>query len=402
MLFKYAFRNVLRQRKRTLVSASVVLIGAVILAFAQAFVTGMVDAMEYGYIDFQSGSVRVTTEEFYERERFMPVDAPVYDSDYWVETFRSLELTTAVEERVRFGILLGHGDNTVEAFGMGVDIENSELDIPEKIIEGEILGSGIYIGKGLAEKLGAEIGDELLLATQTTEGGLNGIKLPVAGFFDMNVSMFNNQYFFVQLDDAKRLLKLDDWGATTEILLFTEHPEDAFPLKDEVEPLIDDDMIALTFADAMGGMYILMEAARYIYVFFEGLILFLASFVIINTMMIAIFERVDEIGMMKAMGMTDNQVFWNFTLEGALIGAIGGVPGAVLGYLLIAFLGRNGMSFEDAMQGTDFVMDYMVYPRTGISTFLIILLVSLLVPAITAMIPARYTKKLTPSEALRQ
>src|SRR5208283_5169795 len=87
----------------------------------------------------------------------------------------------------------------------------------------DIIGHGIYIGDILARNLDIKIGEKLLLATKTSEGGLNGIKLPVEGIFHFGVTEMDRDFFFVDISDAKKLLKTGD--EVSEIYVFTKKNE---------------------------------------------------------------------------------------------------------------------------------------------------------------------------------
>ena len=119
-------------------------------------------------------------------------------------------------------------------------------------------------------------------------------------------------------------------------------------------------------------------------------------------MMMAIFERSKEIGTLKAMGMTDRQIFQNFTCEGAILGAMGGIPGAIAGFILISILSHVGINFEGSVQNIDMPIEYVIKPAIRMSDLIIAVVLSVTVPALAAMIPARHTAKMMPAEALKK
>lgn len=400
MWFEFAFRNVLRNRRRSFLTAMAVFFGAMIVGLAAGWVNGMVDMVMQNYIIYQTGNVRVTTQEFVDRERFVPVDALIPGADQLTGQLAAIPGVQQVEERVRFGILLGHEDLTVSAFGLGLDVLHSRLAIKDKMVAGSAETPGMYIGKDLAKKLGVRIGDQLLLATKTSEGGLNGIKLPVAGIFNLGIGMFNRKTFIIRLEDAKRLLKIS--GGTTEIFVYTEREDLTDRVTAAVRGLLPDGVVGKSYKELMGPLYSLYANMGVIYIFVEALILFLASFVVINTMMMAIFERLHEIGTLKAIGMTDRELFVNFTLEGGLIGAMGGIPGALLGYGLVTVAHFTGLNLEASLDALEMPLDNIFHPTLSIWVLFLVIGLSIVVPALAAMIPARYARKLLPAEALRK
>lgn len=331
MLLNFAFRNVLRNKKRTLLTASAIFFASIIVVFAQGWMNGIFDMFLNNTMKYQTGSLKITTESFVKREKFIPVDEIIADSDPLIEQIRKIKGVRSVEERIRFGIILGRDEKTVFAFGMGTDLKNTVLNLKDRIIEGGIEDSGIYIGMNLARKLGVKMGDELLLATQTSEGGLNGIKLPIKGIFRFRVAIFDSQMFFVGIGDAKKLLKIKD--GTTEIYVFSGDENNTPFIRAEIKKILPGGIMVRNVKDQLGNMYDFLTMGKFIFYFIEGLIIFLASFVVINTMMMAIFERLREIGTLKAMGFTDGDIQLNFIMEGSIIGTIGGFAGSILGML---------------------------------------------------------------------
>lgn len=400
MIFKFAFRNVLRNRKRSFLTVLTIFLAAILVGMAQGWVNGLLDVYISNFTKYLTGHVRITTDEFTKREKFMPVDELVPGSENIIKQVSKIEGVRAVKERIRFGILLGSDETTTESIGMGIDLKNNEFDLPNKLKSGKVTDSGIYIGDKLAEKLGVGLGQELLIATKTSEGGLNGIKLRIEGIFNFGM-MYDKKFFFISLKDAKRLLKI--YNGTTEIFVFADDLSLMSEVKKKITGILPEGLVAKTYKEQMGTEFIeTIEAMRPIYGFIEALVLFLASFVIINTMMMAIFERMREIGTMKAIGMTDRELFLNFTCEGAILGVAGGIIGAIVGFLILWAVSQNGIDFSAQVENLDMPIEYIIRPKLKISDLLVGLVISIVVPTIAAMIPARYARKLMPAEALRK
>jgi len=399
MIWKFALRNVLRNRKRSFLTMLTVFFGALLVGVTQAWVNGLVNDYIENFTRYQTGHVRVTTEEFLKREKFMPVDEVITGVEALKKKIENLQDVERVEERVQFGILLGHRETTVQAVGMGLELTSNPLDLKNKIIKGKFTGSGIYIGHKLAEKLKVSPGEELLIATKTSIGGLNGIRVTVEGIFRLGMA-YDKRYFFLDMKDTRRLLKLGD--STTALFIYSKSHDNVEDLKTHVSATLPGGIVAKTYKEQMGEFYATLDTMKSFYAFFEILVLFLASFVIINTMMMAIFERLREIGTMKAMGMTDGEIFLNFTCEGAIIGAAGGITGAIIGFLIISYFGTRGIDMSSQLESFEMPIEYVIHPVTQLKDLAIALAIAIVVPACAAMIPARYARKLMPAEALRK
>lgn len=379
-----------------------------ITVLAIGWMTGMMEMLFANYTRYQTGNARIVSEGFPARERFLPVDEFIPESAGILDNLRSMEGIRQVEERIRFGLMLAYGEKTVHAVGMGLDLQQSEFDMRSMLIDkdgqrmpnNDVEGEGLYLGEGLAKKLGIQQGEKILLATRTSEGGLNGIKLVVTGFFRMGMSAYDDRFFFLSLENAKQLLKLE--GMSTEIILFKEKNLKEEKLISLLQKTITPGLIVQSPADQLGAYYGLLKVSKSMYNVFMLFILFLASFVVMNTMMMSVLERVKEIGMLKSMGMTDRELIINFTLEGGIIGGIGGVLGTILGTVFVGMLYQTGVDMTDAVRGLDMPLESIIRPQIGLGGFLYCLVSSILVPAFASMIPAQYVKKFTPAEALRK
>ncbi len=309
MLLKFAFGNVMRNKKRSFLTALSIFFAALIVCFSQGWVFGMYEMLTSSMINYQAGNVRIITEEYKKREKFLPVDEIINNSDEIIMRIERYSEVDYVEERIRFGIMLGKDETTVFGLGIGIDFDNKTFNLKQKIIKGNIQNNGIAIGKDLAEKLGIDVGENILLATKTSEGGLNGIKLPVTAIISTGMKAFDKKVFFISLENAKKLLKIKN--GTTEIYIYTKRHEDSEIVQARIKDFLPRGTIALTYKEQLGGLIEFIEIEKKIIFFIFAIIIFLASFVVINTMIKAVYERLREIGTLKAIGMTDREIFIN-------------------------------------------------------------------------------------------
>ncbi len=398
--FKFAFKNVFRNSRRSLLTAASIFTGAIVIALMIGILNGFLDNFDSNYVDYQTGNLKVTTKDYVKYEKFLPVDETMTGADQLADKIKKIPGVDTVEERIRFGILLGNDQNTVPAFGIGADLNSPRLDLSNKIIKpGSLEKEGLYLGYTLAGKLNLKAGDQILLATKTTYGGLNGIKVRVKGLLSFGVGMFDSKFFYLDMANARKLLKMQDLD--TEVLVFTKRDYSIPEVQGKISAILPEPDTVRNIEEQVGGLYDLLQTARYIYYFFDLMVILLASFVIISTMMQAVFERMREIGTLKAMGMTDRDIFNSFTLEGAIIGTIGALPGGVLGYLIVLSLSVTGLSFEQA-KNMDLPFNFVVRPYIGIDVLIIAILAAVIISSLAAMIPARSAGKLMPAEALRK
>ncbi len=400
MILSYAFKNIFRNRRRSLITILSIFFAAMVVGFMQGWVSGLLNSFWDTFIQYQSGHVRVASKEFIKRERFLPVDEYISDSNNLKKQLLEIEHVKSVEERVRFSLLLSNADNTEPAVGVGLDLQKNSYNLKDKILKGEFSDSGVYIGRHLAERLKLSVGDTILIAAKTSEGGLNGIKADVKGVIAMGVAAYDKKYFFMSIETARTLLKLN--GSCNEIIIFADNSENTDAINMKIKNIIKDDYISQTYIEQSGGVYDLFEKGKIFYFIIEGIIMFLASFVIINTLMMAILERVREIGTLKALGFSDNEVFRLFTFEGAIMGVIGGITGALFGFSIIYYLSINGINFENAISTIDMPFPYIMKPKVDVYQPIIAMIITITVPVISSMISARRIRRISPADALKK
>ena len=201
----------------------------------------------------------------------------------------------------------------------------------------------------------------------------------------------------MNLSRAQKLLRMGN--GVTEILVFLKNPKDADGFARSLK--LPHGIEARTLNELLGPVASMLRFTDIFYALFFGFLVALAAFAIVNTMTVAVFERMREIGTLKALGMTDNEIFELFTLEGALLGLAGGLTGSALGYGLAAILAKHGINYGSMLKNISLPIPYVVYPKLDIGTVLFALLLVLVMSVLASAIPSWSARKLTPAEALR-
>jgi putative ABC transport system permease protein len=407
MLFKMAFRNVLRNKRRSFLTAVGIIIAVMLIVFAQGFITGMVDNMIDNTARVKSGHIRIVTPEYLRREKLLPLQEALYITPELEKMIAQTPEVTAFTYRIPFGVLLSKGENSKPAFGNAIDVKREkgfiDLSSDKYLVEGSYLEPGdeaILIGKGLAEELGFSVGDSLVIITSTAYGSPSGMNLTVKGIVETGHTGVDDNTFYIPLAAAQQLLDLE--GRAAEILVLLESREDAERVASRWQNQIEDDA-ELEFVpwqqdDILGMLQVIFKV--YWVIFF--IILLIASATIINTMLMAVFERIKEIGILKAMGMRGNRILWLLTAEASMIGLLGAAIGAILGIVLVILVPEINFS---ALSGQDIGSIYfnpIIKLNLSAGAALGCFLFGWFVATLTALYPARQGTKVRPAEALRR
>lgn len=407
MLLKMAFRNVLRNKRRSILTAVGIIIAVMLIIYAQGFITGMVGNMIENTARIKSGHVRIVTPEYLRREKLSPLEEALYITPELEKIIEETPEVTAYTYRIPFGVLLSKDDNSKPAFGTAIDVEREkgflDLSTENYLVEGSYLeanDNAILIGKGLAEKLGFKVGDSLVIITSDAFGSPSGMNLTVKGIVELGHANLDDNAFYIPLAAGQQLLDLKDRAA--EILVLLDAKDNAQKVASAWQEQAGETM-GLKFVpwqqdDLLGMMKVVFRVYWVIY----AIILLIASATIINTMLMAVFERIKEIGILKAMGMRGNRILWLLTAEASMIGLFGAVIGAVLGIVLaliapvVNFSSLSGMDMGSIYFNP--IIPVTLTPGVVFACFAF----GWFVATFTALYPARQGTKVRPAEALRR
>lgn len=337
------------------------------------------------------------------------------------ETRQYIQKPVKYEEKILFNRLLledAYPDliiknlragKTILGMGTGLDFERDTefINLIERIESGGLPAAGtqareMILTSGLAKKLNATVGDRITISTKTKYMGMNGMTLKVAGIVELPVAMFNTRGFYMPLDTAQKLLKMEDSVSEILILLNNENKMNkTLPL---INSVISEARLENVEAHPWNtiDIYPMYLALIDIVGYYMGLFFFLlGSTVIITTTMMVIYERMREIGTVAAMGMTSGQIVKLFFLESFFIGAIASFIGVFAGSGIAIPLGIFGWDWTEAMGEVDMAISGMMKPAWNIQTAIITFVYSTAIASFASFFPSRRAAKIQPVEALR-
>ncbi len=407
MLFKMAFRNVLRNKRRSILTAVGIIIAVMLIIYAQALFTGMIGNMIENTAHIKTGHVRIVTPEYLRREKLFPLEEAVYITPALDSVIDATPEVEAFTYRIPFGVLLSKDERSKPAFGTAIDVEREKgfLDLSGEnyLIEGSYLEASdeaILIGKGLAEELGFKVGDSLVIITSTAYGSPSGMNLTIKGIVQLGHANLDDNAFYIPLAAGQQLLDLKGRAAEVLVLLDTKDNSEKVASRWQAEA---GEAMGLKFVPwQQDDLLSMMSMAFRIYWVIYAIILLIASATIINTMLMAVFERIKEIGILKAMGMRGNRILWLLTAEASMIGLFGALIGAVLGVILALIAPQVNFS---SLAGQDMGSIYFnpiipvnLTPGVVLACFAF----GWFIATFTALYPARQGTKVRPAEALRR
>lgn len=405
-LLGLAWRNTLRNLRRTLLTGSAVVIAAAAVIFMLAYMRGIFANVEDTYALTESGHARVTAEGYLERQRFMPLYLNVAGLSELLPRIRSHDAVAEALPRIRSAVLANTDTMNVGALAMGIDLAREEEYLgPQRMLdEGRLPTPGraeAMLGAGLADKLGLAPGDSLTILGQTAWRSFGGLRVEITGTARSGMAHLDASLIVLSLDQAQLLGDLPD--AATEILVFARSKEQRDTLASVLAAELDfGDGLEVTTWRREGTLLGMMGFARVAWGFFLVILMAMAGLIIVNTMLMSVLERTRELGMLAAMGLRRASMVRLITTEGLMIGLLGSVIGAALGTGIALWVGSVGIDFTAAMEGTEFPLDPMIYPDWHWTHVAVATALGLVTGALAALYPALRAVKLAPAEALRR
>jgi len=411
-MFKIALRNIFRNKRRTALTGLSIAAAVMIAVYIWSFVSGILDNMFDNTIRLTNGHVRILNTDYVKREKMLPLEANIQDYKALEKVAKENPNVTLTAGRIKFGVLMEYKGKNKPVLGTGIvpETESKISNLDQKMVEGRMIKAGreeMNIGENLAKELGLKLGDTLTVVTQTAYGSVTAMNLKIVGIFSFGVPSIDKTTFYIPLDRAQQLLDLD--GAVTEIFILIKDMDKAPEISKEIQASLSQiypgGYTTGAWQDS-GVLWIYMVLAKRVYATVYFLILFLASFTILNTMFMSVLERTKEIGTMKSLGMRNRQVMGIILIEALLIGAIASFVGAIWGAGISYYLATEGIDFSrtfDAMKGTFNIPISYVY-RALFSWGIIFFgfCMGILFSVLAAIPPALRAAQMEPTEALRE
>lgn len=329
-----AARNVVRQGHRTVLAAAAVMFGVAAIVVTAGFVEWIFWGMREDTIRSRLGHLQVARAGWREHgtadpsKFLLPARSPAFDR------IGAAEGVVAVAPRLAFAGLVSRGDTTLGFLGEGIDVaREARLTGAGTLTAGAPLAPddarGVLLGDGLAQNLGAQVGDTVVLLAGTGRGGLNGVEVTVRGVFATATKAFDDAALRIPLATARTLLRTPGAHYWVVMLDRTERT----------------DAVAAELAAALGPQgfevvpwHVAADFYRKTVVLFSRQVdvvaLIIAVIIVLsisNTLMLAVRSRTAEIGTAMALGLRRRAILAQFLAEGLLIGLFGAAAGVVLG-----------------------------------------------------------------------
>jgi ABC-type lipoprotein release transport system permease subunit len=262
-----------------------------------------------------------------------------------------------------------------------------------------VAGNPVLLGKRLAEKLKVKLKSKVVLTFQDSQGNITAGSFRVAGILDATSTAIDEGSAYVLREDLNRLLGMED--AVHEIAYTTFPGTDDERLAGEIQAAFPDAMVRSW--RELSPLLVFMEQWMGAILQVLIIIIMLAlAFGIVNTMLMAVLERVREVGVMIALGTRRSRVFLMIMIETLFLSTVGGPVGLLAGYATISWLGKRGIDLSDYSAGLESIgYESVLYPRLFLSDYLMIVAGVLITAILASLYPAWKAIRMQPVDAIR-
>lgn len=397
-----AFRNIFRQKRRTIFTGLSVVGG---FALAAIFI-GWADGSYNNIID-QFTRNRLGHIQIHERTY---LDRPsLYRTiDHGSRVGAILDETNGVEAwapRVYAAGLAAAGEKSagVQIIGLDPQKEDAATNFEKKLIEGKTFSGSrtaeVILGKGLAEILQSRIGDEIVIISQAADGSVANDAYTLVGIAATGDDLSDRVSFFLPLSTAQDLLVLD--GRVHEIAVIIRKLGRAKEIVKQLSARISDpdltveswQVFARSFYQAMkadkAGMWVLLVV-----------IVVIVAVGVLNTVLMSVLERRREYGLLKAVGTKPRQIIKLVLLEVVILSVLSIAVGAALGLGVNFLLSRHGIKFSEGLTYGGMVFETMK-SEINLRSFIIPALTVIICAVLVSLIPALKAGRTEPAKTMR-
>ena len=400
MITKLSLKNVLRNKRRTLITLAVIFIGVSMLLLVLGYVEMIKWGVAEGVIHGNTGHFQLTSRDFLDKEEGRILEFGIPDWQILAAKVNKIPFVEVVTPRIGFYALGSTGEKSSSIMVSAIVPENeiklggrfNERDAYKLLIPNP---EGILLGPGLARLLKVNVGDNVTLMTTTSTGALNAFDYPIIGTVSTGIAELDKRYAVISLTSAQQLLA----SPRVERLLIGLKKTEDLPLAVAEAKKILPAGIAMRLWHEVDFTYKQVMNFFYQFIaFFLPVLMIIVWFSTMNTVMMSVLERSPELATLRAMGTSRFRLFRLLFSEGVWIGVIGVALGVLLELLLSALINHAHFMMPPP---PGYSQGYPIMVRNVLGSHVFVSLLTLFIISLSTLIPARRIFKINIVKALR-
>lgn len=402
LIFRIAWRNIFRQKRRTMLTVLTMFGGFTLSAISIGWADGTYNRIIEIFTRNRLGHIQVHARGYLDKPSLYKI---IQDYQKVGEKIEKVKGVQNWSPRVYAAGLASVGEKSagVQITGIDPEKETRATRFDKKVIQGRNFSisplNEAILGKGLAKTLQAEIGDTVVIVSQGADGSIANDLYTIVGITESGDATLDRISFYLRLKDAQALLVLGN--AVHEIIVIAEKLNQVKMLTQRISQVLDDPNLEVSpWQEFARSFYVAMQADKqgaWIMVF---IVILVVAIGVLNTVLMTVLERTREYGLMRAIGTQPRQIFKLVLLEVALMACIGILIGTALSLPINYLLSQHGIPMPQSFTygGMEFTHYYSTVNVHSLSIPGITVMLSALV---ISVLPALKAAKVAPSRALR-
>jgi ABC-type lipoprotein release transport system permease subunit len=403
LYLRLAWRNIWRHKRRTLIIVLAMSMTLALMMWYDGLINGWTDAIYGNAVKVLGGNIQVHAEGYRAEANSNPL-FPLADPQAVIEAAEANPLTVAATQRIKTGGLVTSREGAFSVGIIGVE--------PEKEVKVNIIGQNvkdgrnitsddldsILMGKGLADAMGVKVGDRITMVGSSQHEQMRQRTMTIVGIYDLGLADMEKQDVYISLQEAQTLYGVN---GSTEVAIFLDKLGQESSVINSMTPVLSGYEIE-SFQANYPELASTINTKTGVMNIFSVIIIAIAGVGILNLLLMAVYERTREIGVLGAMGLKPNQISLLFILEGTMIGLVGAAAGVVLGLAINGYLMKVGLDFGNMANAASYMalIQSRVYPTWGIEMLPMRVSMIVIISALAALIPAAEAGRREPAEAL--
>lgn len=400
-LFKMAYRDLGRNRRRTFFSALALALGLALLLFMAGVIKWELQSSTDKSVLLQSGNLQLRAKTYSEDKTSLAFEDLIENPDQVAAQIAALAPVKVATPRLYASGIVATGDETAGVRITGIDVASpANAPYQNGMVSGQFLAAndsgGMLIGQTLADKMGLKTGDSTTLLINTSNGSVDQQTFVIRGVYSTHTPGYDGAVVFLPLAKAQAFAQAGNHASLIFILLKDEQQAPAV-----MAAMQSSTYTLKTFAD-LNPLLVSVDsyANAFMYVLYL-IVLAMTATVIVNTFIMAVFERTREIGILAAIGMRGSRILAMFFAESCLLAVLGIAMGLVVGVPLVLLVGTTGIPIGNLGLGLmGFLIGDRIYAYLTLSDAITLALMALVVTVVAAYYPARLASRMEPVEAL--
>jgi ABC-type lipoprotein release transport system permease subunit len=402
-LLKISYRDLIRNRRRSLLTLVAIAVGVSLLVFMSGFIQGAIADSIENNIRLQTGHLKIRAESYDEDKVSLAWEDLLDSPEELTARVRALDGVEAASPVLWASGIVSTREESVGVRVFGIDpLSDVHARIRDGLAAGEYLEpddrSGLLLGQRLAESLGVAVGDQISLLVNTADEAPDEAIFTIRGLYATGVPVYDDTTVFLPLSKAQAFTHTE--GRASMILVLLKDRELADGL---AAALRAPGYTVLTWSEMNQVILQAIQAGMGMLYIMYLVVLMVVAVVIANTLLMSVFERIREMGILSALGMKGREILFMFLVEAGILGGVGVILGVILGSLGVFYLSKVGLHIGEMATMTTVSAAYgsTIYARFAPAETGGVAIAAMIIILLASLYPARFAARLQPVDALR-